>query len=492
MDDPIVVSARDGATSMLVRRLRRRGLASLLAVLALACGPGAQDGEDGAVDEMDAGHDDGGAGSHDGGADSAREPDDGGDRRDAAPIVDAGPLLDGGDSGADAGIDGDPDAAIDAGIGDEIDAGADASVDLCASVICPGSACRAASCDPRSGECALGAPRTDGTPCDDGSLCTRLDACVGGVCTGGDPVICPPEDPCHTSGHCHPDTGLCSSELRPCTTGVLVRVRDARGAILPGATIVRAFVGTTAQPQGGATDAGGELRLLLPAGSYRFRAQRAGLPFWSGATDHCTTPGCTLVEIRVPDTTPDRAVSWDPLVDGTYDGHGEIGAGDAHIQRAGTYLENWGIEQYGRTDAFISGGHTHIYPQAWDPPDAYGNPTEYENQHAFGDILQGLFVRLDDHGRFDLVSIDYRTREDSDPEHVLTIPGADPANVEIWISTTLTIPTTPFRRYSTGMRFNTAMSSWGALFPTDVTDVTGVFITTTGNVSIDNVVVRPR
>jgi len=53
----------------------------------------------------------------------------------------------------------------------------------------------------------------------------------------------------------------------PCTTEVLVRVRDARGAILASPPIVRAFVGTTAQPQGGITDASGEKVLSLPRGS---------------------------------------------------------------------------------------------------------------------------------------------------------------------------------------------------------------------------------
>ena len=255
---------------------------------------------------------------------------------------------------------------------------------------------------------------------------------------------------------------------------------------------MRAFEGWTATPHGGVTDASGQIRLTLPAGSYRFRAMRDGIPTWSGPTDHCVMPACTSVEIRVPDTTPYRVVSWDPLMDGAYDGMGEIVGANPHITRGGMYLENWGVYRYGRPDAMLASAHSHIFPQAWDMPDPYGNPTEYENQHAFGEMLQGVFVRLETRGPFDLISVDYRTRHDGDVEHVSAIPGADPANVEIWISDRITLPTTAFHRYSTGKPFNAAMTYWGTVFPTELTNVTGVFITTTGNVSIDNVVVRPR
>lgn len=406
---------------------------------------------------------------------------------DAAPVVDAG-------LSADAAVEAPLDAAApDGRVEVMVDAGrSDARIDPCLGVRCPGSACRLGACDPRSGECGLGAPRGDGVACDDGSACTAGDRCAGGACVAGAPIVCPPTDACHTAGVCDPATGTCSSAPRPCTTEVLVRVRDARGGMLPTPSIVRAFVGATAQPQGGITDAMGDIRLSLPGGSYRFRATRDGLPYWSGASDHCTMPSCTSVELRVPDTTPERAVSWDPMMDGAYDGRGEISPLDPHIERNGTYLENWAIERYGAPDAFVSAGHTHIYPQSWDPPDTWGNPTEYENQHAFGDTLQGVFVRLDDRRPFDLVSIDYRPRSDADPEHVSTIVGADPADVAIWISESLAVPTTPWRSYSTGKPFNVALGHWSTVFPTDFTNVTGVFITTTGNVSIDNVVVRPR
>lgn len=51
--------------------------------------------------------------------------------------------------------------------------------------------------------CAL-AP--DGTPCDDGNLCTQVDTCQGGICIGSSPVVCAATDPCQP-GACDPGTG---------------------------------------------------------------------------------------------------------------------------------------------------------------------------------------------------------------------------------------------------------------------------------------------
>ncbi len=71
------------------------------------------------------------------------------------------------------------------------------------------------SCDPVSG-CSYPA-RPDGTPCDDGSACTRSDTCEAGLCTGGDPVTCVPSATCRAAGTCDPTTGLCSDP--PATDG---------------------------------------------------------------------------------------------------------------------------------------------------------------------------------------------------------------------------------------------------------------------------------
>jgi len=58
----------------------------------------------------------------------------------------------------------------------------------------------------------------DGTSCDDGNLCTQLDVCVGGTCTGSDPVQCGGGKPGRTCGTgaygsvCNPATGKCSKK----------------------------------------------------------------------------------------------------------------------------------------------------------------------------------------------------------------------------------------------------------------------------------------
>jgi len=55
---------------------------------------------------------------------------------------------------------------------------------------------------------------SDGTACDDGNACTRVDACHGGLCVGSSPVVCAAEDQCHTAGTCAPATGACSNPLK--------------------------------------------------------------------------------------------------------------------------------------------------------------------------------------------------------------------------------------------------------------------------------------
>lgn len=71
-------------------------------------------------------------------------------------------------------------------------------------------ACNTGTCDRQTGACKK-APKTDGTTCDDGSACTRSDACAMGACVGSDPVVCTALDQCHAVGVCAPATGVCSN-----------------------------------------------------------------------------------------------------------------------------------------------------------------------------------------------------------------------------------------------------------------------------------------
>ncbi len=100
--------------------------------------------------------------------------------------------------------------------------------ECCTNAQCPTPAdpCRAAVC--QSGVCNQ-IPANEGGTCNDGDLCTKTDTCRGGVCVGGDPVVCRPLDQCHVAGTCDPLTGTCSNPNAPngvscndtnaCTTG---------------------------------------------------------------------------------------------------------------------------------------------------------------------------------------------------------------------------------------------------------------------------------
>ena len=79
----------------------------------------------------------------------------------------------------------------------------------------PQDACHlAGTCDPATGTCS-NPPSPEGSSCDDGNACTRDDTCHSGICSGGDPVECQPLDECHMAGICNPATGTCSNPLQP-------------------------------------------------------------------------------------------------------------------------------------------------------------------------------------------------------------------------------------------------------------------------------------
>lgn len=71
-------------------------------------------------------------------------------------------------------------------------------------------------CDQNTGQCIYGdAP--DGTPCEDGNLCTKQDACMAGACMpSGFQETCMTSDPCYESvGMCSPGSGMCSFTPKP-------------------------------------------------------------------------------------------------------------------------------------------------------------------------------------------------------------------------------------------------------------------------------------
>jgi len=85
------------------------------------------------------------------------------------------------------------------------------AVNPCHGVVCtsPGPCQTVGQCNPDTGACEYAA-KPDGTPCDDASLCTQVDACQGGLCASESVVSCPPAPHCTIQPACVPATGLCS------------------------------------------------------------------------------------------------------------------------------------------------------------------------------------------------------------------------------------------------------------------------------------------
>ena len=74
--------------------------------------------------------------------------------------------------------------------------------------------CEEKQTDPVTGDCSI-VPKPNGTACDDGDLCTQIDECSQGLCAGTQPVSCSAMDDCHSPGTCDPATGECSNPEKP-------------------------------------------------------------------------------------------------------------------------------------------------------------------------------------------------------------------------------------------------------------------------------------
>ena len=82
-------------------------------------------------------------------------------------------------------------------------------------------------------------------------------------------------------------------------TSVQVNVSDDTGADLSGVNVY-AFNDTTYTGNSAVTDGAGVATFSLADGDYRFRADFNGTQYFSGASNHCTTPACTSVNIQIP------------------------------------------------------------------------------------------------------------------------------------------------------------------------------------------------
>jgi hypothetical protein len=152
--------------------------------------------------------------------------------------------------------------------------------------------------------CGLGiAP---GTSCDDGSACTTDDTCqpqgcIGSVLSCDDGLVCS-ADSCDPSTGCQ-HTDVCTS-ASPQFTPISVTVFDRLGQPREGVEVT-AFSAAGAVGPTVTTGASGGVVIPLPSGSYRFRAVSGYEEIWSGASPHCSPPGCRSMSLVFPEPPPE-------------------------------------------------------------------------------------------------------------------------------------------------------------------------------------------
>jgi CSLREA domain-containing protein len=99
-----------------------------------------------------------------------------------------------------------------------------------------------------------------------------------------------------TTNHC--TIPGCSMVNVTVTVPVTVSVADTDGVAQAGLSVY-AFNGTTYTGYNKVSDANGQAVFTLPQGSYRFRVDKNGTQFWSDTANHCTIPGCSMVNVTV-------------------------------------------------------------------------------------------------------------------------------------------------------------------------------------------------
>ncbi|MBZ5637400.1 MAG: hypothetical protein LAO51_01440 [Acidobacteriia bacterium] len=185
------------------------------------------------------------------------------------------------------------------------------------------------TCDSSTGACSNPA-KPDGAGCSDGNACTVGDGCQASVCVGGAPVVCTALDPCHDAGTCNGGTGLCSnppkSEGTSCDDGILCTDGDNCQA----GTCVGAPIPGPADTTGLVFDSDDFLRWFdvdLTTGYDIVRGSLSTLRSggFTEATEVCLgqhVGDAFLYEFDVPDVGAGYWVqvrAWSPCGTGTYD-----------------------------------------------------------------------------------------------------------------------------------------------------------------------------
>ncbi len=271
-----------------------------------------------------------------------------------------------------------------------------------------------------------------------------------------------------TSNHC--TIPGCTTTSVAVTGALSVTVVDNYGVLQPGLSVY-VYDGTTYTGFTGVTNAEGQVSFTLPQGSYRFRADKAGTQFWSGAANHCTIPGCTSAAITVTasvlvtvlDTngSPAAGLSVYAFNGATYTGYTKTT--DANGQASfilpqGSYrfradkngVQFWsGSSNHCTIPGCASASVTVTIPVVVTVLDTDGNPAAGLTVYAFnGAAYSGYYKTTDASGQatFTLPQADYRFRADkngvqfwSGTVNHCTIPGCESASVTVTVPVVVTV-----------------------------------------------------
>ena len=222
------------------------------------------------------------------------------------------------------------------------------------------------------------------------------------------------------------------------------------------------------------TDLNGEASITLPEGSYRFRVDVDGVQYWSGATNHCTIPGCTSVIVTIPDPvdilvmdTDWNSIAGVPVyvfdgltytgINGTTDDFGwlslQLPEGNYRFRADYDGVQFWSWD----TNQCSVPGCNFVVVQVTVPvtvnvEDSMGMPQEGIPVYVFDDASYTGYNGVSDMNgevSFTLPVGDYRFRADSggtqfwsDDVNHCTIPGCLDATVVVAVPVTVTVEDT--------------------------------------------------
>jgi hypothetical protein len=173
----------------------------------------------------------------------------------------------------------------------------------CASGFCAQGVCCSSACTAQCSACNLPgtvgtcSPKPNGSGCNDANLCTQLDSCQNGACTGSNAKVCPEVDACRPSATCNPSTGACpvASAGTSCSDGDVCNGTET----CDGAGVCKSGTPKVCVSSTGCAG---------PASCHPTFGCQGG-PGVGGQTcnvsDACTTPGACSTLVNVDDPTPD-------------------------------------------------------------------------------------------------------------------------------------------------------------------------------------------